>query len=350
MFLVMQSIYGHSIYQKLTGSVGGTDVFRCPIPVLVSQCRVYLFSVSSCSGLRAGVQSLANFVSGPPFNVSDTIPNISSAELEMTVNMLIQIDKLVQLLESPVFTCMVFSRCTRNSLANTSLDLRLQLLEPEKYPYLYKCLYGVLMLLPQSSAFAALKNRLNSVSNIGFLHGGPRRYASGISQAKTGTSPPHSRPHVLTSPNSTSQTAPSFDRSSGTRAKSRDDIRWTELLDKFKAVQERARRAQAAQRHSLDPTDTLQNPSLTAALSAATVDRTRDRSALPDAPRAGMVSPIGIGIGHVPGAAGMGGSGNRGALDNRATSSTSLLGSAHKHKSSLPNLGRLGIGGRKSKR
>jgi len=28
-----------------------------------------------------------------------------SAELEMTINMLIQIDKLVQLLESPVFTC-----------------------------------------------------------------------------------------------------------------------------------------------------------------------------------------------------------------------------------------------------
>ena len=32
--------------------------------------------------------------------------NVHSAELEMTVNMLIQIDKLVQLLESPVFTCM----------------------------------------------------------------------------------------------------------------------------------------------------------------------------------------------------------------------------------------------------
>lgn len=32
--------------------------------------------------------------------------NDVSAELEMTVNMLIQIDKLVQLLESPVFTCM----------------------------------------------------------------------------------------------------------------------------------------------------------------------------------------------------------------------------------------------------
>jgi vacuole morphology and inheritance protein 14 len=36
--------------------------------------------------------------------------NIHSAELEMTVNMLIQIDKLVQLLESPVFTCMLLCR------------------------------------------------------------------------------------------------------------------------------------------------------------------------------------------------------------------------------------------------
>ncbi|KAK1251367.1 hypothetical protein MKX07_006846 [Trichoderma sp. CBMAI-0711] len=78
-------------------------------------------------------------------------------ELDMTVNMLIQVDKLVQLIESPVFTY-----------------LRLQLLEPEKYPYLYKCMYGILMLLPQSSAFAALKNRLNSVSSIGFLQVVPR--------------------------------------------------------------------------------------------------------------------------------------------------------------------------------
>lgn len=58
------------------------------------------------------------------------------------------------------------------------IDLRLQLLEPEKYPYLYKCLYGVLMLLPQSSAFAALKNRLNSVSNIGLLQPAARGYVS----------------------------------------------------------------------------------------------------------------------------------------------------------------------------
>ncbi|KAI0798318.1 vacuolar protein 14 C-terminal Fig4p binding-domain-containing protein [Xylaria sp. FL0064] len=125
------------------------------------------------------------------------------AELEMTVNILIQIDKLVQLIESPVFTY-----------------LRLQLLEPEKYPYLYKCLYGLLMLLPQSSAFAALKNRLNSVSSIGFLHTGSRPAVSAPSTSG------YDRPNRL--------------------GKGREDgiIRWDQLLEKFRSVQERARRAQ----------------------------------------------------------------------------------------------------------
>ncbi|KAK9473338.1 vacuolar protein 14 C-terminal Fig4p binding-domain-containing protein [Dipodascopsis tothii] len=75
------------------------------------------------------------------------------ADLEITVSLLIQVDKLIQLLESPVFTY-----------------LRLQLLEPERYPFLYKCLYGLLMLLPQSNAFATLRNRLNAVSAIGYMH------------------------------------------------------------------------------------------------------------------------------------------------------------------------------------
>ena len=125
------------------------------------------------------------------------------AELEITVNMLIQVDKLVQLLESPVFTY-----------------LRLQLLEPEKYPFLYKCLYGLLMLLPQSSAFGTLKNRLNAVSAIGYLHIAPRAPATAAVSA-------YERP---------------------TRLKGRaDDIKWMELLEKFKTVQERQRRQQQAQ-------------------------------------------------------------------------------------------------------
>ncbi|OAA73778.1 Armadillo-type fold domain containing protein [Cordyceps fumosorosea ARSEF 2679] len=123
-------------------------------------------------------------------------------ELDMTVNILIQVDKLVQLIESPVFTY-----------------LRLQLLEPEKFPYLYKCMYGILMLLPQSSAFAALKNRLNSVSAIGYLHATPRTAA-------------------------TSSSSSGYDRPNRLKGREEGGIRWVELLEKFRSVQERARRAQ----------------------------------------------------------------------------------------------------------
>lgn len=131
------------------------------------------------------------------------------ADMEMTVNTLIQIDKLVQLLESPVFTY-----------------LRMQLLEPERFPHLYKCMYGLLMLLPQSSAFAALKNRLNSVSAIGYLHIAPR----------TGGVPP-------TTPSSVS----TFERQNRLKSREEGGIKWAELLEKFRSTQDRVRRAQLRQ-------------------------------------------------------------------------------------------------------
>jgi vacuole morphology and inheritance protein 14 len=110
-------------------------------------------------------------------------------EFEVTVSLLVQMDKLVQLLESPVFT-----------------QLRLQLLEPEKYPFLYKVLYGILMLLPQSSAFNILRNRLNAVSAIGYIH--------------------------LPSSRLTPSQAQKYGRT-------RDDVNWVDLLDKFRSVQRR---------------------------------------------------------------------------------------------------------------
>ena len=86
------------------------------------------------------------------------------AELEITVGFLVEIDKLVQLIESPIFTSLrlqviIFSLSLFLFLSH-SLNLH-QLLEPHKYPYLYKCLYGLLMLLPQSGAFETLRNRLS---------------------------------------------------------------------------------------------------------------------------------------------------------------------------------------------
>jgi len=74
------------------------------------------------------------------------------SEFEITVDTLMEIDKLVNLIESPIF-----------------MHLRMQLLEPEKYPFLFKSLYGILMLLPQSPAFHTLCNRLNSMTCMGEL-------------------------------------------------------------------------------------------------------------------------------------------------------------------------------------
>ena len=68
-------------------------------------------------------------------------------DYDLGLNDFIQLDVLVQLLESPVFT-----------------RLRLQLLEQQQYPYLYKCLYGILMILPQSKAFDILNKRLSSIT------------------------------------------------------------------------------------------------------------------------------------------------------------------------------------------
>jgi vacuole morphology and inheritance protein 14 len=73
------------------------------------------------------------------------------AQVEITVGFLMQIDKLVQLIESPIF-----------------VQLRLQLLEVDSgyHPSLLKALYGLLMLLPQSAAFRTLSDRLATVSSL----------------------------------------------------------------------------------------------------------------------------------------------------------------------------------------
>ncbi|KAK0089963.1 hypothetical protein PV325_004440 [Microctonus aethiopoides] len=70
----------------------------------------------------------------------------SFANIEVTVEFLTEIDKLVQLIESPIFTY-----------------LRLELLERERNEALVRTLYGLLMILPQSEAFATLHRRLAAI-------------------------------------------------------------------------------------------------------------------------------------------------------------------------------------------
>ena len=77
------------------------------------------------------------------------------ADLDITVGQLMQVDTLIQLIESPIF-----------------IHLRLHLLEPRRYPSLVQSLYGLLMLLPQSSAFVSLQTRLQSVAPLAMIAGG----------------------------------------------------------------------------------------------------------------------------------------------------------------------------------
>ena len=76
----------------------------------------------------------------------------------MTVDFLIEIDKLVQLIESPIFTCKDLF-----VLLNVKLfvvDLRLALLDIENNQTLIRALCGLLMLLPgKTDAFHTLRRR-----------------------------------------------------------------------------------------------------------------------------------------------------------------------------------------------
>lgn len=121
---------------------------------------------------------------------------LSFGNLEVTVDFLKEIDKLVQLIESPIFAY-----------------LRLQLLDVQNNQDLIKSLYGLLMLLPQSEAFKLLRYRLDCI---------PHYQLATITEKSKGKSLVDQRPLV-------------------------SKINFTDLLKHFQRVQEKHREA----RHKL---------------------------------------------------------------------------------------------------
>lgn len=77
----------------------------------------------------------------------------------MTTASLLEFCKLVNLLESPNFICN----------HEFSVDLRVQMLERGKYPYLMECMYSLLMILPQGRVYESLKCRVDVVSHVDTL-------------------------------------------------------------------------------------------------------------------------------------------------------------------------------------
>ncbi|XP_045502249.1 protein VAC14 homolog [Colias croceus] len=113
-------------------------------------------------------------------------------DLEITVEFLTEIDKLVQLIESPIFAY-----------------LRLELLGGQQSAALRGALFGLLMLLPQGAAFHALRHRLH-------------------------TAPPPDTPLLLPEQQAADGVAP--------------DIDFEALLEEFRAVQSAHRRYRLAER------------------------------------------------------------------------------------------------------
>lgn len=108
------------------------------------------------------------------------------------------------------------------------------------------------MLLPQSSAFAALKNRLNSVSAIGYLHIAPRTnsYVHPSSSPTLNHLRQKSSEVGSSSGSGTPSGAPGSNFSEtrnriGLKGREEEGkVKWVELLDRFKQTQEKARRSQ----------------------------------------------------------------------------------------------------------
>lgn len=185
-------------------------------------------------------------------------------------------------------------------------------------------MYGVLMLLPQSSAFAALKNRLNSVSAIGYLHIAPRTSTYVPSSANTLNHLRQKSSEVGPSSVPQGPSVPGFERANRLKAREEGSVKWVELLDRFKATQEKARRLQ---RHASMGDDMPMGPGAV---------QEKEKMA-PEIPPKNPALRSNIPMG--------------GSMRPPVVGTISNAGQGHKPRSSLSNLGRFagGVGGRKKK-
>ncbi|XP_064949245.1 protein VAC14 homolog isoform X2 [Musa acuminata AAA Group] len=136
----LRNLLKHSLVTSL-----GMDLF---VSLYSSWCHSPMATISLCLLAQA-------------YNHASSVIQ-SLGEEDIDGKFLVQLDKLVRLLETPIFAY-----------------LRLQLLEPGKHTWLLKTLYGLLLLLPQqSAAFKILRTRLKTVPS----------YAVSIEQLKHSSS------------------------------------------------------------------------------------------------------------------------------------------------------------------
>jgi vacuole morphology and inheritance protein 14 len=171
---------------------------------------------------------------------------VKLADVNLTVGFLMEIDKLVQLIESPAFLSL------RLELVNSGSAFR---------PALLKTLYGLLMILPQSQAYNVLSSRLNAAASLHLAISDPAAASCESCNAKllAASAQPYAQP--TQQPQKVSRSIFSKLRSDGEAAKPRGDSEAAsrdqprdhsaatshgveqQLLDHFVAAQSRLQRA-----------------------------------------------------------------------------------------------------------
>ncbi|KAK2975903.1 hypothetical protein RJ640_027537 [Escallonia rubra] len=143
------------VYRELSKILEGeTDLDFASI--MVQALNLILLTSSELSELRDLLKQSLTYQ-----HASSVIQSL--VEEDINVKFLVQLDKLIHLLETPIFAY-----------------LRLQLLEPGRYTWLLKALYGLLMLLPQqSAAFKILRTRLKAVPSYSLSGEQLKRASSG---------------------------------------------------------------------------------------------------------------------------------------------------------------------------
>ncbi|KAK4264056.1 hypothetical protein QN277_029396 [Acacia crassicarpa] len=146
-----------ALVKQLVANPAGKDLY---VSLYASWCHSPMAIISLC------------FLAQTYQHASAVIQSLVKEDI--SVKFLVELDKLIRLLETPIFAY-----------------LRLQLLEPGRYIWLFKALYGLLMLLPQqSAAFKILKTRLKAV---------PPHSLNGEQFRGTSSGNPYQIPHHTTS-------------------------------------------------------------------------------------------------------------------------------------------------------
>ena len=87
--------------------------------------------------------------------------------------MLIELDRLIQLIESPILACMLSNKKIKRQLRLA--DVRMDLLSEAHQRPLASVFSALLMLLPQTEAFNTLHRRLQAIPHLQFIKWVERR-------------------------------------------------------------------------------------------------------------------------------------------------------------------------------